>query len=463
MVISDVISIKTLVLFLCLTFIVVSRFPLANSESVEILVSPSSLIVSVSDDFSVDINLVNSPSFFAFEVSLAYNPVLLNVTNVVVNLPWSNVGYTHNEDEGTLYISGFNWELGLSGNLSLATVTFHAEAMGNTALHLYDTKLYDESVAEIPHTTSDGNVEILGMLNMNAETNKQIYNIYEAVNIYGNVSMEGISINNSLVAVQVDAQQRPLLYRTVTTGEVPTELPAEILSITPCDDMGSPKSSFNAGNYAYFNVTIRNNLATTLDILQTVTLFDCTGAPIREQGSEPALIKGPITGGDVAQWITQIMIPSNTPAGTAKAYTCAFSDFPRLNGTAYCPEISATFQIISGKTTTLLPTQEGEASRGSFNCTFRLGVYGGLGVYNTSITSVYKIESDALRMNFTVMLLGDFNGDGKVGPSDFYSFARAYGSELGEEAYFSEADFDQNGKIGPYDFYVFGRNYGISM
>lgn len=449
--------------FFLFLILISAIIPLSNSQSTEILVSPSSLIISVLDYFSIDINLVNSPLFVAFEVNLAYDPVLLNVSNVVFNIPWSNVGYTHNEDEGTLYIHGFNWESGLSGNLSFATVTFHAEAMGNTPLHLYDTKLYDESVTEIPHTTSDGNVEVLGMLNLNAETNKQIYSIYESVSIYGNVSMEGISINNSLIAIQVDAQQRPLLYRTVTTGEVPTELPAEILSITPCDNMGNPKSSFNAGSYAYFDVTIRNNLATTLNILQTVTLFDCTGAPIREQGHEPPLIMGPLIGGSIGEWRAEIPIPSNTPAGIAKAYTCAFSDFPRSNGTAYCPEKSATFQIISGKTTTLPLVQQGEAPLGSFNYTFRLGLYGGLGVYNASVTSVYKIKSDATKMNFTVSLLGDFNGDGKVGPSDFFRFARAYGSKLGEPAYFPEADFNQNEKIDPSDFYVFARNYGISV
>ena len=454
---------RTLVLIFCLTLAMVSRIPLSFSQSTEILVLPNSIMISIFNNFSVDINITNSPDFFAFEVNLAYNPSLLNVSSVSLNIPWSSTGYTINEQEGTIYIYGFNWELSLAGNLSIATITFYAEKMGNTTLHLYETYLYDKDMIEIPHITSDGNVEILGILNLQAATDKQTYYIQDYVNIYGNVSMETIPINDSLIAIQVDTPATSpelRVFRTTTTGQVPEELSAEILSVTPCDSEGNPKSSFNVNSYAYFDVVVKNNLDTTINVLETVTLFDKASAPFGF-----ALLMGPVIGESIAGWRAEILLPSDTPAGSATAYACLFSDFPMQNGTAYCPEKSATFQIISGKTTTLPPAPEGQASLGSFNCTFRLGLSGGIGTYNVYVTSIYKIQSNETQTNFSTSLLGDFNLDGVVGPYDFYLFSKAYGSALGDPSgrYFPEADFNKDEKIGPYDFYLFGRNYGLRV
>jgi len=457
------VSRRTLILTFCLTLTIASRIPVSLSQSTEILVLPNSIIIGISNNFLADINITDLPDFSAFEINLAYDPSLLNVYSMSVNIPWNDTGYTISEQEGTIYIYGFNWESSLIGNLNLATIDFYAEKMGNTTLHLYETYLYDKDMIEIPHTTSDGNVEILGMLNLQAETDKQTYYLQDCVNIYGNVSMETIPIYNSLVAIQVDTPATSpelRVFRTTTSGQVPAELSAEILSVTPCDSEGNPKSSFNENSYAYFNVIVKNNLGTTINVLETVTLFDKASAPFAS-----ALLMGPVIGGGIAGWRAPIYLPSNTPAGNATAYACLFSDFPMANGTAYCPETSATFQIISGKTTTLPPAPEGQASPGSFNCTFRLGLSGGVDTYNVYVTSVYKIQSNETQVFFSASLLGDFNADGVVGPGDFYLFSKAYGSTLGDPSgrYFPEADFNKDEKIGPYDFYLFGKNYGLRI
>ena len=57
-------------------------------------------------------------------------------------------------------------------------------------------------------------------------------------------------------------------------------------------------------------------------------------------------------------------------------------------------------------------------------------------------------------------VLGDLNGDSKVGPYDFYVFARAYGSTPIMTNWNPNCDFDNSDKVGPYDFFLFARNYG---
>jgi hypothetical protein len=56
--------------------------------------------------------------------------------------------------------------------------------------------------------------------------------------------------------------------------------------------------------------------------------------------------------------------------------------------------------------------------------------------------------------------LGDFNGDGYVGPFDFARFSAAYGSTPQSPRWLPEADFDDDQRIGPYDFAFFAISYG---
>lgn len=55
---------------------------------------------------------------------------------------------------------------------------------------------------------------------------------------------------------------------------------------------------------------------------------------------------------------------------------------------------------------------------------------------------------------------GDFDGDGDIDFFDFYQFASAYGSELGDHNYNAIGDFDDDGDVDFLDFYSFAGVYG---
>ena len=60
-------------------------------------------------------------------------------------------------------------------------------------------------------------------------------------------------------------------------------------------------------------------------------------------------------------------------------------------------------------------------------------------------------------------LQGDVDGDGDVDPGDFYIFAGAYGSSIGQPAYNPNCDIDCDGDVDPGDFYIFSGNYGKTI
>lgn len=444
--------------FLILLTSSIINIPTSYSSPTQIFISPNTTTVNIENNFPINITLINCPEFVGFDLRLAYDPSLLNVTSVTIDDYWTSNAYSVDEDTGTIYIYGYNLGQPVTGNFTLATVIFYAEKIGTTTLDLYDTHLYDRETTEIPHEALDGSAEIVGSLNLKAQTDSSAYYFLDKVSIYGNVTMGGMPLNNSLIAIEMISPNGPLMFRTTTTGAPPTNPAVEIVSVTPCDSQGNPKSSFYSNSKAYFNVTVESNLDVTVQALITVTTFDDTGAPFGY-----ALHITPLYSGGPGWWIAEVFIPQNTPAGTSKVYACVFSDFPTSNGTALCPEKSATFQIFSGIDMALPDVSQTPTPPGTFNFSFRLGLYGGLGSYNISVTCVYRINSNSTQLSFPASLLGDFDGDGQVGIKDYYRFARSYGTSIGDPNYFPEADFNSDGVINLKDFYRFARNYGLSV
>lgn len=60
-------------------------------------------------------------------------------------------------------------------------------------------------------------------------------------------------------------------------------------------------------------------------------------------------------------------------------------------------------------------------------------------------------------------LPGDIDDDGDVDLHDFYLYAKAYGSSIGEPAYEPKADIDNDGDIDSDDLYLFAESYGKTI
>lgn len=116
-------------------------------------------------------------------------------------------------------------------------------------------------------------------------------------------------------------------------------LSIKIVEVVPCNMLGQPVSSFLVGTVANFKVTLNCSMIGAKTILLTISVFDA-----RENTIGVVSFQGPVASGTTT-FILGLPIPTTARTGIAKVCANALSDWPHLGGSAYCPEVSATFEI----------------------------------------------------------------------------------------------------------------------
>lgn len=59
-----------------------------------------------------------------------------------------------------------------------------------------------------------------------------------------------------------------------------------------------------------------------------------------------------------------------------------------------------------------------------------------------------------------VLLLGDFDKNGRVEFADFFMFSDRFGARLGDDLYDGLYDLDSDGEVGFGDFFLFADSFG---
>lgn len=113
----------------------------------------------------------------------------------------------------------------------------------------------------------------------------------------------------------------------------------EIIDVKTLDQYGTFKNVFNRGDSVYFGIEIKNIAFTSRNATLTVTLHDETDQLI---GVVYISLNVP-PGIHNYNLVFDVSIPSWTFVGLAKAYVNAYA---KLGFHAYCPEKSASFQIL---------------------------------------------------------------------------------------------------------------------
>jgi len=145
---------------------------LANSTTVQI--EPSALSIPIGETFHVNVTISEVVNLTGWEFRLYYENTILTCTNIVegpflqsgggtfhiFNIT-NNYNITHGRVLAACTLLGIT---SVTGNGTLATVTFQAIGGDQTPLNLDDTKLGDEKIPpeKIPHTAYDGTVEVTG-------------------------------------------------------------------------------------------------------------------------------------------------------------------------------------------------------------------------------------------------------------------------------------------------------------
>jgi len=130
---------------------------------VKVSVFPSTVTASIDQNFSIDINIANVFNLYAWEFRLSWNPSLLDLDNIVQGSFLEGGGstyfsYKQNATVGYLVADCtlLGMVPGVSGNGTLATITFHVENQGECTLDLYDVLLLDSFERLIPCDALDG-------------------------------------------------------------------------------------------------------------------------------------------------------------------------------------------------------------------------------------------------------------------------------------------------------------------
>ena len=283
-------------------------------------------------------------------------------------------------------------ESGVDGSGTLATIVFRVKAPISTLLHLFDTKIIDSTSPfgkPIPHDVADGkvyagfhDVAVVSLIVSRTRVYKgqpvqinvtvqnkgeypETFNVttYYDTNVVGITSvhnlMNGSELSLSFVwdttdvtpertyKIKAEAARVPgetnfennlIVDGNVTVSSPPTFL-IRITDVTPCNQSGYPRSSFEAGSIAYFKVTVNNTSFNPESVLVTVNVYDSSNTTLGVVSFKGNLMPG------TSRFILGLPIPLSVSSGYARVYANAFTDWPYFGGIPYCPEVSATFEI----------------------------------------------------------------------------------------------------------------------
>ena len=323
-------------------------------------------------------------------------------------------------------------------------------------------------------------------LDIIAKTDKQEYYARETVQIYGNLTLDGVPVTNGLVGLQIQTSQGELItIRTVPANNPPPETPYIFVEyVVPCDINGNPKFSFRKGTLAYFKIRVSNADIQPRNACMTIETYYGDNTPFGHAATFAEIVakSNPI-------FIISIPIPNDATIGTATVYGNAYTNWPKFAGTPHCSEVNSTFEITDGtlgapdQTTQEPHTLETNETQ-NFNLTFRLPkrTYGNCTVY---ATSRHGGESVFNSTTFEVFMLGDIGGpvgyppvptffafDGKVDGYDLALFIECYKKQAPPEAmYLGDIGgpvgypipiptfFAFDGKVDGYDLALFIQIY----
>jgi len=256
-------------------------------------------------------------------------------------------------------------------------------------------------------------------------TDKPSYSLGERVEIYGGVTLDGVSIENAMVALEVrDPLSIPIIIRTVETNssgvyDVFFTLDSENslgtytvhVSCSHDGESASNSSSFDVEHIPSLALTVETNSETykpdeTITIFGTVTYDD-----------------SPVQGILVA---VEIQDPEGTPIAVR-----------------------------------VLETDE----QGNYQLTLQLTSESEMGEYKIYASASYedKKAMESTTFKLQTELTTDINGDGKVNIVDLTLTAMAWGTSPGHPDWDPRCDIDGNEMINIVDLFLVARDFGKEL
>lgn len=415
--------------------------------------------------FVINITIINVTDLQCYGFELYWDTTLLDLVNIkeydFLNEPFTVITNGTDEDLGMYWHGELSSGPPKTGSGSLVSLSFKITydptypENASCALNLANTKLLSSSGTSISHDVYDGQYWCYATppAGVTVATDMQSYYLSTPIVIYGNLTYGFSPTTDGLLSLHVvNPLNQPLVTRTLSIGSPPTNLLVNIQSIFPCDSQGKPKSSFNAGSQAYFNVSVVNNDVTTRDVCLAVNLFGANNKPVGYAAKKTSIAPG-------GSWTSRVLveITGSAPTGIAFAYASALTNWPNLNGAAYCPEKSAQFEIKNGGSEQ--SGSPGPQMPGNYNFTLYLPFTERKGTYKIYINSLYEgqLATDNTSFQATVP---DLNNDNTVDIFDITIIAVAFESKPGDSNWNPVADVKEDEIIDIFDIAMVAIYFG---
>jgi hypothetical protein len=426
-----------------------------QSSSTQLYVDPPKVeywTPALNQVFTINVTIANVTNLQGFDLTLYWNTTLLDLIEIEVrtflNPPVNIMLNETREDLGRYKLIEGSTGASKDGSGPLVSLSFKITyepiwpKNGTCILDLANTNLADSEANPISHDVFDGEYLCYSTppLDITIATNEQSYYLLAPIGIHGNLTYGLLPVSDGLVAIQVvDPSSQTFVARTLLTGTAPTNLLVEITNVFPCDTLGNPKNSFYRGSSAYFNVSAVNHDASPRTVQFVINFFDSYNVPAGIAG-----INVQMGGGSQFSTKLQVEIPMLASLGNAKVYASAFTNWPSANGVAYCPEKSATFQILgSGEGGPSRTPLEENITQRSYNFTLYAN-------------SLYEGQLATSNTSFEVVV-PDINNDNTVDIFDVVTVANVFGSS--PPAY-PPADLNQDGVVDIFDLVTVALYFG---
>ena len=449
--------------------------------SAKLYIDPSPIInpsLTPCNNFTVNINILNATEVYSWEFKIFYINAILNATDLAEGTFLSSSGSTNfqiielnNNYNSTHGIVWLNCTLlappPASGQGTLATITFHVEAIGETTLYFTDTTLKDPTNNTLTHYAVDGYFDNVLRAHLFVEPPSIIDPTMQPPACF-NISIKIANITD-LYTYEFKLGYNTAILNCLGAIIMPFDNETNFIMELDIDDTAGliwvnvtyypPAQSLNTTDpvtlaIIFFQVTDYGE--SILDLHDT-KLTDPSDAEIPHKVSDGYI---QIAWHDVA--IINVVASTNMTYVGRLVY---------INVTAENQgNVPETFNVSAYYDTQLIATDVVTNLEPGANITLNF-IWDTEGVppchrYNiTGEASILPYEVDTADNIFVdgtvkIKMLGDLNGDGIIDVFDLVAVGMAFGSKPGDPNWDEETDLVQDNLIDIFDLVYIAMHYG---
>ncbi|RLI40074.1 hypothetical protein DRO69_13415 [Candidatus Bathyarchaeota archaeon] len=140
--------------------------PRPPTEEIKLAIVPSAIInpsLVPCENFTINVTVADALYLHGYSFKIGYNATVIECTDVQEGEFLQSFGstdffYNIDNELGEIYLSSnlTSPEAMANGTGTLATLTFHVKAIGESRIQLYDTNLYDPQLQPLPHSIENG-------------------------------------------------------------------------------------------------------------------------------------------------------------------------------------------------------------------------------------------------------------------------------------------------------------------